>query len=89
MEQSRSRHPGVQKDILFGTTYSGGVFGNGTVYELTLNNNTWTERRRLLFSGGSDGGNPNSGVVADSVGQLYGVTGSGGFGQGVAYDVTP
>ncbi|MGA7634207.1 MAG: choice-of-anchor tandem repeat GloVer-containing protein [Terriglobales bacterium] len=79
----------IRKGILFGTTYNGGVSGNGTVFELTQNNDTWTESVVYGFSGGSDGGEPNSGVVADSKGNLYGVTGSGGFGQGVAYQVTP
>jgi uncharacterized repeat protein (TIGR03803 family) len=79
----------VMKSKLFGTTYGGGGYGNGTVFELIPNNKTWTESIVYSFSGGSDGGNPVSGVVADSFGNLYGVTGSGGFGQGVVYQVTP
>jgi uncharacterized repeat protein (TIGR03803 family) len=79
----------LKNGILFGTTYAGGAFGNGTVFELAPNNETWNESVIYAFSGGSDGGSPNSGVVADSAGHLYGLTGNGGFGQGVAYEVTP
>jgi hypothetical protein len=60
-----------------------------TVFELAPNNKIWTESVVYGFSGGSNGGRPNSGVAADSAGNLYGVTGSGGFGQGVAYEVAP
>jgi uncharacterized repeat protein (TIGR03803 family) len=79
----------LRNGILFGTTYAGGTFGNGTVFELALRNKIWTERVVYGFSGGSDGGSPNSGVVADPAGNLYGLTGNGGFGQGVAYEVMP
>jgi uncharacterized repeat protein (TIGR03803 family) len=39
------------------------------------------------FTGGADGGNPYGGVVRDSAGNLYGVTGSGGNGVGVVFKV--
>jgi uncharacterized repeat protein (TIGR03803 family) len=40
------------------------------------------------FTGGSDGGTPTSGVIADSAGNLYGTTYSGGaVGWGVVYKI--
>lgn len=79
---------------LFGTTYQGGAFGNGTtlggtVFKLSPAGSSWDATLLYSFTGGSDGSNPVSGVVRDSKGNLYGVTGSGGFGVGVVYEVTP
>jgi uncharacterized repeat protein (TIGR03803 family) len=79
----------VVKGKLIGTTYGGFFSNTGCVFQLAPNNQTWTESVLYSFSGGSDGSNPVSGVVVDSVGNLYGVTGTGGFGQGVVYEVTP
>lgn len=77
------------KGKLLGTTYGGGTSGFGTVFELAPTGKIWTESVVYSFTGGTDGGNPGSGVVTDSVGNMYGVTGAGGFGQGVAYEATP
>jgi len=68
---------------LFGTTQIGGSAGAGTVFELTPSNGSWTETVIHSFSG-SDGVYPQSGVVIDAAGNLYGTadssdgTGSGG-----------
>jgi len=77
------------KGKLIGTTYGAYPYSYGNVFQLAQNNGTWTESEVYRFSGGSDGANPVSGVVADSVGNLYGVTGIGGFGAGVVYEVMP
>ena len=74
---------------LYGTTQSGGTAGWGTVFAI---NPQGKETVLHSFEGESDGCGPLSGVTADSKGNLYGVTYSGGsqncgFGAGVAYEV--
>ncbi len=66
--------------LLYGTTYFGGrgVLGNGTVFSLTMSGR---EHVLYRFKGGSDGDNPNSGLVAVD-GVLYGTTNDGGRGCG-------
>ncbi len=60
---------------LYGTTSSGGGSFNGVVYKLDP---TGHETVLHNFLGGSDGANPQAGVVRDSAGNLYGTTFSGG-----------
>ena len=49
-----------------------------------------SERIIYTFTGGSDGGNPQSGLVSDGKGHLYGTTGVGGAsGQGTVYELIP
>jgi uncharacterized repeat protein (TIGR03803 family) len=57
---------------LYGTTYDGGSSGTGTVFELKRGpNNSWTESIIYNFTGGSYA-QPQSGLVADASGSLYG-----------------
>jgi uncharacterized repeat protein (TIGR03803 family) len=64
---------------LFGTTYGGGVYGQGTVFELTPSNGIWTENVLYSFAGGGgDGASPYAGVIFDGLGNLYGTTTKGG-----------
>lgn len=73
-------------NILYGTTVYGGTLGYGTVFQLvppTSPGGAWTETAIYSFQGGTDGANPQSGVLAGSTGILYGTTtygGSAGFG---------
>lgn len=60
---------------LYGTTYSGGTYGNGTVFKF---NRQGQETVLYSFTGGTDGANPSAGVVRDAQGNLYGTTYSGG-----------
>ena len=55
---------------LYGTTYSDGAYGYGNVFELTPHNGSWFYTDLHDFTGGSDGGNPNSNVVFDTSGNL-------------------
>jgi uncharacterized repeat protein (TIGR03803 family) len=74
---------------LYGTTYQGGAFNAGTVYRLRLGSNgKWSETVIYSFTGGADGGTPDSGAIPVN-GHLYGSTESGGSGGGVVYDITP
>lgn len=80
---------------LYGTTFDG-TYNEGNVYELAPDGNSqWTEAVLYSFTGGSDGGNPESGVIMDKAGNLFGTTSGGGsdkfcsFGCGVVYKVVP
>jgi len=59
---------------LYGTTFSGGVSGFGTVFQITTNG---AFSPVYSFSGGSDGGDPAGSLVAYD-GYLYGLTQVGG-----------
>jgi uncharacterized repeat protein (TIGR03803 family) len=75
---------------LYGTTSSGGASREGTVFKLTQNGLSWVESVLYSFQGGSDGANPNGGVVFDAGGNLYGTTTSGGTaGAGAVFKLTP
>lgn len=41
------------------------------------------------FTGGNDGGNPDSNLIKDSAGNLYGETALGGTGHGVVFELAP
>jgi uncharacterized repeat protein (TIGR03803 family) len=60
---------------LYGTTASGGDFASGTVFELKEDGSVVVVHS---FSGGSDGGDPRTGVVQGTDGRLYGTTRQGG-----------
>jgi uncharacterized repeat protein (TIGR03803 family) len=70
---------------LYGTTQGGNgpcnfsSGGGGTVFELSpVAGGGWTETTLYHFLGGADGDTPNSGVVFDAAGNLYGTTQLGG-----------
>jgi uncharacterized repeat protein (TIGR03803 family) len=64
---------------LYGTSFTGGTFGVGMVFELTLKSGVWTEKTLHSFDpNGKDGTNPASGVIFDAAGNLYGITIYGG-----------
>jgi uncharacterized repeat protein (TIGR03803 family) len=80
---------------LYGTTSNGGIyqcgiFGCGTVFELSpVAGGGWTEAVLHNFGDGTDGAQPN-GLMMDAAGNFYGVTGSGGlYGGGIAYELSP
>jgi len=78
---------------LYGATYAGGDYNDGTVFELTPSG-TETILHSFDFNG-SDGYYPASSLVLDSKGNLYGTTTYGGpygcneDGCGTAFEVTP
>jgi len=70
---------------LYGPTNSGGTGIGcppntcGTVFELSPNSDgTWTETVLYDFAGGIEGAYPNSSLIFDPKGNLYGVTAQGG-----------
>lgn len=77
---------------LYGTTFQGGAGGvEGGVFELSPSaSGIWAYSILHSFrANGGDGVLPNTGVVLDSEGNLYGATQGGGGGVGVVYELTP
>jgi uncharacterized repeat protein (TIGR03803 family) len=76
---------------LFGTTLGGGDSGSGTIFELTpRSNGKWMERVLYRFRYGDDGGGPQSSLVFDSKGDLYGTASGGGdVGAGALFRLRP
>lgn len=84
---------------LYGTTSEGGGtgceynLGCGTVFKLAPDG---TETVYYTFGGGSDGGDPQAGLIMDKTGNLYGTTNEGGgtgcdlgLGCGTVFKVAP
>jgi uncharacterized repeat protein (TIGR03803 family) len=64
---------------LYGTTLSGGIYGQGTVFELSRGTNgLWTEKLLHSFAGGKDGYYPQGPLSIDTAGNVYGTTVFGG-----------
>ena len=86
---------------IYGTTAAGGdtagncaTSGCGVVYELSPSNGIWTETVLYTFMGGTDGSQPNGGVIRDAAGSLYGTTSEGGTGCpsggcGTVFELSP
>jgi uncharacterized repeat protein (TIGR03803 family) len=78
-------------DSFYGTTSSGGIFGDqyGTIFKINAAGET------VLYNfcsqtGCIDGGNPGSNLVKGKSGALYGTAeGGGAFNQGVVFEITP
>ncbi len=75
---------------LYGTSVQGGIYGGGTVFQVTP---AGVHTVLYDFTGGADGGEPYKGVTLDAQGNLYGtaVTGGGGScegGCGVVFKLT-
>ncbi len=74
---------------LYGTTRNGGVFGAGsggygTVFEMAQGSGTITT---LASFNGSDGADPEAGLIMDSSGNLYGTTCGGAFNGGTVFEL--
>jgi uncharacterized repeat protein (TIGR03803 family) len=77
---------------VYGTTASGGKAGAGTVYELSpAAGGLWTETILHDFQDNFfDGYSPETSLVMDSHGNLYGTTQDGGSGNGgTVFEITP
>jgi uncharacterized repeat protein (TIGR03803 family) len=72
---------------LYGTTSSGGTNGDGTVFKVDASSGV--ESVVYSFKGGTDGANPESGLVSVN-GELYGTTTAGGTSNnGTIFKVDP
>ena len=76
---------------IWGTTPSGPGNSQGTVFELTPSGSGYTASMVHTFLGApNDGAFSNSGLVADTAGNLYGATAFGGLNNaGAAFELTP
>jgi uncharacterized repeat protein (TIGR03803 family) len=73
---------------LYGTTFVGGSASAGTVFELTESGGTWAETVLHSFANGSDGANPEAGLLLKGS-ALYGTTSAGGaYLEGTIYELT-
>ncbi len=82
-----------QAGNLYGTSINGGVSNQGFVFKLLPSaaaGSAWTEKVLYSFAGGSDGAWPQAGLLADSVGNLYGTTTYGGASNyGTVFKLSP
>ena len=71
---------------LYGTTFGGGVYGQGTVFKVDTTRN---ETVLYSFTGGADGAQPRAGVILDAEDNLYGTASVGGnsLGEGTVFKV--
>jgi uncharacterized repeat protein (TIGR03803 family) len=67
---------------LYGSTYTGGTYEGGIVFQLTPQGGSWSESILYNFTGNGDGGLPHSGIYVDGSGNLFGATTDGGSGLG-------
>jgi len=71
---------------LYGTTYGGGTYGSGTVFDISLGG---VERVLYSFTGGADGGNPQADLIRDTANNLFGTTAGGGaHNYGTVFEVS-
>ena len=82
---------------LYGTALDGNTYPNGAVFELSPNSKGgWTEKTLVTFNG-TNGSFPESSMILDSEGNLYGSTALGGDGPcvgtpsgcGVIFELSP
>jgi len=71
---------------LYGTTYTGGTMGGGTVFELSPSGSNWTERIIANFPAGSA---PQAGLIIDRAGNLYGATDGVGTSSAEVFELSP
>jgi uncharacterized repeat protein (TIGR03803 family) len=71
---------------LYGTTFSGGAGGDGTIFEIPAGSRTIVT---LASFKGGNGSGPQAGLIADKAGNLYGTTVFGGAnGDGTIFELT-
>jgi hypothetical protein len=81
------------KGSLFGVTFQGGQFGQGVIFQLmppSQMGGNWTEVVLHSFTGGIDGGEPQTGLVPDGRGGFFGTASQGGAtGDGNFFHLVP
>jgi uncharacterized repeat protein (TIGR03803 family) len=71
---------------LYGTTTSGGAFGDGTIFELVQGSGS---PNALASFNGGNGSSPHASLILDSAGNLYGTAEFGGAsGDGTVFELT-
>ncbi len=77
---------------LYGASQGGGLYGGGTVFELSrAQGGGWTETVLYSFGNGDDASSPNGYLIMDAAGNLYGtsISSDGGFSAGTVFEVSP
>ena len=77
---------------IYGTTEWGGAYQSGAAYELTPTQGGWTESVIYSFntSGSQGWGTPQTGLIMDQAGNLYGTTiWENNYALGVTYQLAP
>ncbi len=63
---------------IYGSSFSGGSFGSGTVYKLSPGSGNYTATVLYSFTGADDGGEPMGDITMDAAGDIYGTAAFGG-----------
>lgn len=75
---------------LYSTSGIGGAYGQGVIYELTHPGGIWTQTVLHDFGSGTDGAQPQGGLIFDHEGNLYGMTTYGGANDlGTVFELSP
>jgi uncharacterized repeat protein (TIGR03803 family) len=81
---------------LYGTTYVGGAYHRGVVFQLIRSNGKWTEKVLHTFTPSLKLGRLPNALIRDTAGNLYGTTFQGGIdscpgypGCGTVFELTP
>ncbi len=75
--------------VFYGTTYSGGANGNGTVFKVTAGGKL-TVLHTFCQTDCTDGASPIAGLIQGRDGGFYGTTyGGGASGKGIAFRMSP
>ena len=75
---------------LYGTTYGGGAYGKGTVFELSPSGAETVLHSFCARMGCPDGSHPRADLVMDTAGNLYGTTYYGGTNSvGIVFKLSP
>lgn len=78
------------KGVLYGFSWIGGTYSQGTLFRLTPTANTWDIATLFKFPGGAGGARPTGQPLLDATGAIYGVADSGGtYGKGLVFKLTP
>ncbi len=85
---------GVMMDAagnLYGEAGSGGLYGGGTVFQLSLSGSEWVETTLHSFTGQGDGRTPSGGLISDQSGNFFGTTSEPGTldTSGTVFELSP
>lgn len=80
---------------MYGTNVNAGAGNSGVIFEMTPSGGAWAYHVLYPFTGGSDGANPDSLLLFDQAGNMYGSAlaggnpGCSGYGCGTIFELSP